>query len=246
MVLHYFPYVIKPIRRSLQIDQHERIENPRWKPESLCVTTVVLYKRALLAVKCHSKDSRLGELLNVLAMHLMHEITHTDRQRVHLLRSHGADFESFEDMRPRTSSMPTKSSYRKPLLHHQHHRYHRSHVALKIAHDDLYTVRTFEMNAKGQIMKKSDSVWSKSSISIVSSDVDVPSNLGSSSSHNSLGLDEVSMHPRTCCVLIVGASDVGKTAIAQQFQTSEYLGGFDTSLGKNQFAMHNVLLNDKM
>ncbi|KAH3723516.1 hypothetical protein DPMN_049306 [Dreissena polymorpha] len=119
-------------------------------------------------------------------------------------------------MRPRMSSMPTKSSYRKPLLHHQHHRYHRSHVALNIAQDDLHTVRTFEMNAKGQIMKKGDSVWSKSSISIVSSDkdsfVDVPSNLGSSSSHNSLGLDKVPMHSRTCCVLIVGASDVGKTA----------------------------------
>ncbi|KAH3770123.1 hypothetical protein DPMN_171404 [Dreissena polymorpha] len=164
---------------------------------------------------------------------------------VHLLRSHGADFESFEDMRPRTSSMPTKSSLRKPLLHHQHHRYHRSHVTLNISHDDLYTVRTFEMNAKGQIMKKSDSVRSKSSISNLSSDkgsfVGVPSNLGSSSSHNSLGLDKESVPLHTCCVCIVGSSGVGKTAIAQQFQTSEYLGGFDTSLGENSFATHSLL-----
>ncbi|KAH3770119.1 hypothetical protein DPMN_171400 [Dreissena polymorpha] len=174
-------------------------------------------------------------------MQSMLELTHTDRHRVHSLRSHGEDFEGFEDMRPRTSSMPTKSSYRKPLLHHQHPRYHRSHVALNIARDDLYTVRTFEMNAKGQIMKKSDSVWSKSSNSVVTSDGDpfvgVPSNRGSSSSHNSLTLDEVSMHSRKCCVFIVGASGVGKTAIAQQFQTSEYLGGFDTSQGKNKFAV---------
>ncbi|KAH3770120.1 hypothetical protein DPMN_171401 [Dreissena polymorpha] len=129
-------------------------------------------------------------------MHSMHEITKTNRHRVHSLRYYGADFESFEDMRPRMSSLPTKSSFRKPLLHHQHHRYHRSHVTLNIAHDDLYTVRTFEINAKGQIMKKNDFVWSNSSNSVVSIDGDlfvgVPTKRGSSSSHNSLGLDEVS------------------------------------------------------
>ncbi|KAH3770126.1 hypothetical protein DPMN_171407 [Dreissena polymorpha] len=110
-------------------------------------------------------------------------------------------------MRSGTSSMPTKSSLRKPLLHHKHHQYHRSHVTLNISHDDLYTVRTFEMNANGRIMKKSDSVRSKSSISNLSSDkgsfVGVPSNLGSRSSHNSMGLDEVSVPPHNCCVVLL-------------------------------------------
>ncbi|KAL4234566.1 hypothetical protein ACF0H5_006207 [Mactra antiquata] len=153
-----------------------------------------------------------------------------------------------DDMRPRTSSMPTRNSLRKP--HAQDLR--RAFLGLNIDPlGDRYTVRAFEMNSKGIIIKRSDSLRSRSTNSVLSSEGDIYplsplSQTSSSVSRESVRTSPGSVFPTVSIptrVLITGAPDVGKTAIAQQFMTSEYLGGFDTSIDGETEKTVNVLLN---
>ncbi|KAH3770121.1 hypothetical protein DPMN_171402 [Dreissena polymorpha] len=150
--------------------------------------------------------------------------------RVHSRRE--VEFEYFADMRPRTFSMPTKNSYTKPLLYHKQPRQYRSQTAFNA--DDRHLVRIFEMSSQGQLVKKSDSLWSSSTNSIVSSEGDVFVGVSptQNSSFNRRSFEEGNGPSEPYSVLVIGQSEVGKTALCQQFQTSEYLGGFNTSLGK--------------
>lgn len=148
-----------------------------------------------------------------------------------------------DDIRPRTCSMPSRSSFRKP--HHQE--LQRALLRLNIETDtETYTVRSFKMNSKGVIIKRTDSMRSRSTNSIVSSEGDMcplspVSQTSSSVSRESVGTSPCStaasgMFP--CRVMVVGAPDVGKTALTQQFMTSEYLGGFDTSAGESIYKIN--------
>lgn len=136
-------------------------------------------------------------------------------------------FENFEldEMRPRTSSLPTKNSYKRPFIKN-----------LRTAgeqHDhDLYRLRTFDLTPKG-IINRGDSIKSKSTNSIVSSEGEgYALSVGSSScSQNSLANSDLSLHTaKPYRIVILGAVGVGKSTIAQQFLTSEYL--FNSSIGK--------------
>ena len=134
---------------------------------------------------------------------------------------------SDDDMRPRTCSMPTRNTIKKPgrLSHHALH--------LEVE-SELYTLRSFSTTAKGDVVNRGDSLRSRSTNSVYSSGSEFcplsPSSRTSSSiSHDSFG--EGCAGPFRVAVL--GASGVGKTAITQQFMTSEYLGGFDTSIGES-------------
>lgn len=142
-----------------------------------------------------------------------------------------------DEMRPRTSSMPTRNTLKKP--HPQQLR--QAFLGLNIDPlGDKYTVRAFEMNSKGIIIRRSDSMRSRSTNSVISSEGDFCPLSPLSHTSSSLSRDSIRTSPGSFAptisfrtrILIVGAPDVGKTALAQQFMTSEYLGGFDTSIGK--------------
>ena len=135
---------------------------------------------------------------------------------------------TYEDMRPRTCSMPTRNTMKKPgsLSHHTLH--------LEVD-TDIYTLRSFSTTAKGVVVNRGDSLRSKSTNSVYSSGSEFcplsPSSRTSSSiSHDSFGGSCTGSFK----VAVLGSSGVGKTAITQQFMTSEYLGGFDTSIGKSK------------
>lgn len=152
-----------------------------------------------------------------------------------------------DDIRPRTSSMPTRSNFRRP----QAHLLQRALLRLNIEQDaDKYPVRSFEMNSKGVIVKRTDSMRSRSTNSIQSDGDLYPlspvSQTSSSVSKESVGTSPGSTAPVAfdpVKISIMGAPSVGKTAIAQQFMTSEYLGGFDTSIDGETEKTVNVLLN---
>lgn len=153
-----------------------------------------------------------------------------------------------DDIRPRTSSMPTRNAFRKP--HAQ--QLQRALLRLNIEPDvETYTVRSFEMNSKGVIIKRNDSMRSRSTNSIVSSEGDFCpisplSRTSSSMSRESVGTSPGSVAQSTVPplrVMVLGGPAVGKTALTQQFMTSEYLGGFDTSIDGETEKTVNVLLN---
>ncbi|KAK3085305.1 hypothetical protein FSP39_001313 [Pinctada imbricata] len=135
------------------------------------------------------------------------------------------DYE-MDEIRPRTSSLPTKNTYKKPNL-----------LTIKAtagilyedSENDFYRQRHFETTSKGGLVNRGDSLISRSTNSIVSSgsEIGALSRTSSSVSQGSLGND---VSGKTYNVLMLGAQGVGKTALTQQFMTSEYLGGFDTSI----------------
>ena len=137
-----------------------------------------------------------------------------------------------EYLRPRSFTAPSRNSLLKP--HHLRHHHHGHPLESNYESGSIYTVRTFEMSSKGVILKKSDSLRSRSTNSVLSSDGDqvlfLSSPRGSYSSQGSEIVERFSEEAN--CIFVIGASAVGKTALTQQFQTSEYLGGFDTSIGK--------------
>lgn len=154
------------------------------------------------------------------------EITPTTRQRAFsCVKNKTSDHVSQRDgMRPRTASMPSGSACRPSLIRQQER---------VLEHDsDLYTVRMFEVNNKGVIKMRSDS-WRSRSTASMSSEGELYtigySPAASSSSQDSLINNNVPQ--KASVVSVLGAEGVGKTALAQQFMTSEYLGGFDTSTG---------------
>ncbi|CAC5423998.1 unnamed protein product [Mytilus coruscus] len=147
-------------------------------------------------------------------------------------------FESYEidGIRPRTSSLPTKNNYRRPLIKNLRTNY-------EDQDHDLYRLRTFEMTSKG-IVNRGDSIKSRSTNSIVSSEGDGNTlSIGSSScSQNSLANSEGSLQrPKPYKIVILGALGVGKSTIVQQFLTSEYR--FDISIDSQQEKMVSVLLD---
>ncbi|XP_071173900.1 ras-related protein Ral-B-like [Mytilus edulis] len=147
-------------------------------------------------------------------------------------------FENFEmeEIRPRTSSLPTKNNYRRPLIKNLRTNY-------EDQDHDLYRLRAFDVTSKG-IVNRGDSIKSRSTNSIVSSEGDgnVLSIESSSCSQNSLANSDGSIHKiQPYRIVILGAIGVGKSTIAQQFLTSEYL--FDTSVDSEQEKMVSVLLD---
>lgn len=121
------------------------------------------------------------------------------------------------EIRQISSSMPSDSERRVPYLHQL---YQEPDI-------ELYRVRCFEINPKGKIVNLQESVRSKSTNNIVSKCESCPVS-------NSILLFRESVLSAYAHfkVKILGCSNVGKTALAQQFITSKYLGGFSTSTGK--------------
>jgi hypothetical protein len=140
-----------------------------------------------------------------------------------------------DDIRPRTHSMPTRSSFRKPDTRHLQLARLRLN---KYIDNETYNVRSFEISSKGVITKRPDSIRTKSTNSIYSPDGDFLSTSPQSIISSSLSKESLRVSPNTVSlpalppihVMILGEPGVGKTGLAQQFMTLEYLGGFNTSV----------------
>lgn len=145
------------------------------------------------------------------------------------------------EMRARTFSMPTRNTVNKP--HIQHLR--RSHMCLNTEPElESYHVRSFEISSKGLLVKGTDSIMARSSNNMFCSidSLQMSANLSRGSSTQSGGssiYNTSPLTPITYSVVVSGVMGVGKTALTQQFMTSEYLGGFDTSFGEQE--SHNLL-----
>lgn len=150
------------------------------------------------------------------------------------LRSKNLDaFDIDDDIRPRTSSLPTKNTYRKPDIGSL---YLHPNVNYGEHESDIYRIRNFELTSKGAIINRGDSLRSRSTNSIVSDgsgDFGALSRTSSSLSQgSSFGTSNGSAGNGVIYrVLVLGADRVGKSSIIRQFTTSEYLGGLD-SVGK--------------
>jgi len=164
-------------------------------------------------------------------------ITSYGRQRAYSMmkerNSTKVDYTYSEQMRPRTCSMPTGNTIFKRMTSQKG----KGHGTSCNNTQDVETivVRSFEVNSKGVIKSRSDSLRSRSSASFSSEGDPCPMSQSSvfstSSSQESLQ-NYTNETMATWLIMVYGKNGVGKTAITQQFMTSEYLGGFNTSLGK--------------
>ncbi|XP_021342146.1 uncharacterized protein LOC110442729, partial [Mizuhopecten yessoensis] len=158
-------------------------------------------------------------------------------------KSKKKNLEAFDlDIRPRTSSLPTKNTYKKPNLGSLRHT---SEGCGDDDDPDFYRLRTFELTSKG-IVNRGDSLRSRSTNSIMSSGSEMgclsrtSSSLSQGSFGNSTGSGGAVVPFR---VLVVGPEGTGKSCMVRQFTTSEYLGGFDTSLDEDENKSISVLLD---
>lgn len=133
-----------------------------------------------------------------------------------------------DQIRPRTRSMPAKSTVIRPCTCHSSPHHCTGQLLTANVHDiGTYIVRQFEVNSKGVIKSRSDSLRSRSTST--SSDGD-PCNFGQGLRLSKEYVQQEIVHAPY--ILVCGVAGVGKTALTQQFMTSEYLGGFNTSVGK--------------
>ncbi|KAL8569098.1 hypothetical protein ACOMHN_054244 [Nucella lapillus] len=138
--------------------------------------------------------------------------------------------------RPRTCSLPARNPYCRPgpYPHHLSPPPYGQGV-------EFYTLRSFQTTRKGQLVKRGDSLKSRSSNSVRSSgsgsvtELTLPSSPSASVSPGGGGGGGESEGPGfpthaltpAYSVLIVGGEGVGKSSLTRQFSTSDYLGPFD-------------------
>lgn len=99
--------------------------------------------------------------------------------------------------------------------------------------DDMCVVRNFSTSSRG-LINRGDSFKRKSNQSIAS---DVGS-CGSCDRSRALSINSsvASATPSLSKILMLGDTGVGKTALLQQFMTSEYMGAIETSFGESSFS----------
>ncbi|XP_046342367.1 GTP-binding protein GEM-like [Haliotis rufescens] len=148
-----------------------------------------------------------------------------------------------EEMRPRTSSLPSRNDLKKPVQY-------LSPYSESAEYDSVYTLRSFVTTSKGRVVNRGDSLRSRSTNSVLSSGSGsmteltplsrTSSSLSQSSVANSTG-SAFGINPFK--VLVVGTMGVGKTSIARQFTTSDYLGDLDISIDGERERVVSVLLD---
>ena len=171
-----------------------------------------------------------------------HRRSHSCRSR----RSRSPRSETQPDsIRPRTSSLPSKKEEEPCVLKVPEPEEDKSELP-----EGIYRVRSFQTTSKG-IVNRGDSFKRCSRSSRRSAHGSITSHASGSdrasveteSSGEKDGLresalslpvfDESPSSPSPAYrVLVMGSSDVGKTALTQQFMTSEYMGNVDTSRGR--------------
>ncbi len=174
-------------------------------------------------------------------------VTYGDGSQYHsksCRRSRQRDYYSDMDSehRPRTLSMPSKGKPPKPVLK-KGRSLSQERKAPKTdsgGQGPLYRVRSFTSSSRGVINRgdsfkiRSDSVESTGScperVLQLRHTWSAQSQTGSSRDSSTASSFDVDT-PSSFQVLIMGAAGVGKTALIQQFKTSEYMGNEDPCLG---------------
>ena len=107
-----------------------------------------------------------------------------------------------------------------------------------LSQEDRYVVRNFKTSPKG-IVSKGDLIKNRSSSSLASEDgsfldedFDIPQATAIYSPGSGAPSVTSSPSPPIFRVLFIGDRGVGKSAIVQQFMTSEYMGAIDASFGR--------------
>ena len=153
------------------------------------------------------------------------------------------DNEDEDEMRPRTSSMPSKGNIRRPQSLKVRPTHSHNQTPDDGAEQDpcpFYRVRSFTSSSKG-IINRGDSFkrrrrmgTSDASVDSIDSCPDKLRHTWSTQSQGSRGSSVSSTvdydTPASYRVIILGATGVGKTALIRQFKTSDYMGNADTSL----------------
>lgn len=146
-----------------------------------------------------------------------------------------------DEMRPRTSSLPTRNNIRRPNLQYLSPPHFGS---CRDDQEEFYTLRSFVTTSKGVLINRGDSLRSRSTNSVLSSgsgsiteltQVSLNSSQGSLS-QGSGGNSGDPDSPATIVpyrVLMLGSPGVGKSSLTEQFSTSEYLGTFGASIGES-------------
>lgn len=159
------------------------------------------------------------------------------------------DIEELDEMRPRTSSLPTRNNVRRPNLQYlsPHPFPSSSSSPCGHDHDEFYTIRSFSTTSKGQLVNRGDSWRSRSTNSVLSSGSGSNTELthlseassqcslsreGSGELGNSGGTESPAPSAMPYRVLMLGSAGVGKSSLTEQFSTSEYLGTFGPSIGE--------------
>ena len=155
------------------------------------------------------------------------------------------DNEDEDEMRPRTSSMPSKGNIRRPQSLKVRTTYSHNQTPDDGVEQDpcpFYRVRSFTSSSKG-IINRGDSFkrrrrlgTSDASVDSIDSCPDRLKHTWSTQSQGSRGSSVSSTvdydTPASYRVIILGAIGVGKTALIRQFKTSDYMGNADTSLSE--------------
>lgn len=95
-------------------------------------------------------------------------------------------------------------------------------------------IRSFSLNSKGAIVKKGDFIRQKSRSN--NSVASTASSVTQSGTNTSCATSGGQSRGPTSKVQILGAPDVGKTTIINQFMTSEYMNAYETQ-GKLRIQM---------
>ncbi|XP_076449701.1 GTP-binding protein RAD-like [Babylonia areolata] len=147
----------------------------------------------------------------------------------------GGELSDDGGIRPRTSSLPTKNTLRRPNLQYLTP----PPTCSSRDHDEFYTIRSFVTTSKGQLVNRGDSLRSRSTNSIMSSgsgSMTELTHLSTASSQCSLtqegsgGAESPPASGSYYTVLMLGSAGVGKSSLTEQFATSEYLGTFGLSI----------------
>lgn len=148
-----------------------------------------------------------------------------------------------EEFRPRVSSCPTRPRPRTAATLHP------LSASAESSNEDIYRVRCFTISAKGDVVNRIDSIRSRSNRSINSAHSS--SSVGSNSDYKesraggaSPGAASRASTPHSDTgdgtplykVFILGSAGVGKTALVDQFMSSEYMNTYE--IGKSsQYAV---------
>ncbi len=168
------------------------------------------------------------------------------------------DNEDSDGMRPRTASMPSKGNHvRRPQSLKVRPTHSQGQTPVEGGAQDpcpFYRVRSFTSSSKG-IVNRGDSFKRKKRLATSDASVDSIDSTGdrlrhtwSTQSQGSRGSSVSSTVdadvPASHRVVILGATGVGKTAVVQQFKTSDYMGNVDTGTGHGKYSLLAVRITN--
>ena len=254
--LGVLPYEVEPFRRAYSMKHHRPLTRFNSSPASSSSTTTASSTSSGVT---GSSTTSCGST----AVSAISPPARTDSPTPNSWRGRSPnrpkDLDLGRPMRPRTSSMPARSQYRRPTDPSSRCRsaYGSNNASSGTggssdiqsgadSADDsqqpLRRVRSFKTTSKG-IINRGDSFKTRKALSSSQASLDsvgnskevrprTYSNASSKGSSNVSRGSSLEQDVAQYQVLMVGGQGVGKTALTQQFTTSEYMGNVDTAVGE--------------